>query len=80
MEPRFVTLADLTEILSISAVQARALVKSGELPAIQIGGRGQWRIEVAVLEEYIQQKYRENEERLKKPEREFDDEGDRSEN
>ena len=45
--------------------QARALVRSGELPAIQIGGRGQWRIETTVLEEYIARKYRENSERVK---------------
>lgn len=52
-------------MLSISMAQARALVRSGELPAIQIGGRGQWRIETTVLEEYIARKYRENSERVK---------------
>ncbi len=65
MTARFVDLATLCELLSISMAQARALVRSGELPAIQIGGRGQWRIETAVLEEYIQQKYLENAERVK---------------
>ena len=33
------------------------MVRSGELPAIQVGGRGQWRVEKAKLEEYIQQGY-----------------------
>lgn len=49
--------------------QARALVKTGELPAIQVGGRNQWRVERTVLEEYIAQRYRENQERLKDPDR-----------
>lgn len=49
--------------------QARALVKTGELPAIQVGGRNQWRVERTVLEEYIAQRYRENQERLKNPDR-----------
>ncbi|MDO5700718.1 MAG: helix-turn-helix domain-containing protein [Bowdeniella nasicola] len=64
MAARFLTLADLAEQLAISMAQARALVRSGELPAIQVGGRGQWRIEAAVLEDYIEQKYRENAERI----------------
>jgi hypothetical protein len=35
------------------------MVRSGELPAIKIGGRGQWRVERARLEEYIAGKYAE---------------------
>ncbi|MGF1663523.1 MAG: helix-turn-helix domain-containing protein [Kineosporiaceae bacterium] len=57
--PRFVPLADVAETLSISAAQAYALVRSGELPAIQVGGRGQWRVEVTELEAYIDRKYAE---------------------
>ena len=30
---------------------------AGDLPAIKIGGRGQWRVEVAQLEDYIQRMY-----------------------
>lgn len=45
-------------------IQARALVRSGEIPAIQVGGRNQWRIEVSVLEEYIEKKYEENARRV----------------
>lgn len=37
---RFLTLADTAEVLNISASQAYALVRSGELPAIKIGGSG----------------------------------------
>jgi hypothetical protein len=32
-------------------------VRSGDLPAIQVGGRGQWRIESTELEAYIQRLY-----------------------
>ncbi|OKL53610.1 DNA-binding protein [Bowdeniella nasicola] len=64
MAARFLTLADLAEQLAVSMVQARALVRSGEIPAIQVGGRGQWRIEASVLEDYIQRKYEENEVRV----------------
>jgi len=54
---RFLTLADVAEVLNVSASQAYALVRSGELPAIKVGGRGQWRVESAVLEEYIARMY-----------------------
>lgn len=57
--PRFLTLTDVAEELQISSSQTYALVRSGELPAIQIGGRGQWRVEQAMLEKYIQDKYAE---------------------
>ncbi|WP_415857191.1 helix-turn-helix domain-containing protein [Sinomonas sp. G460-2] len=55
--PRFLTLADVCELLQISSAQAYALVRSGELKAIQVGGRGQWRVEDVKLEEYIQASY-----------------------
>lgn len=55
--PRFLTLADVTEALNISAAQAYALVRGGDLPAIQVGGRGQWRVETTELEAYIQRMY-----------------------
>lgn len=54
---RFLTLADVAETLNISAAQAYALVRNGELPAIKVGGRGQWRIETAELESYISRMY-----------------------
>ena len=55
--PRFLTLADVAETLNISAAQTYALVRSGNLPAIKIGGRGQWRVEDSALEEFIARKY-----------------------
>ncbi len=59
MSPRFLTLADVAETLNISAAQTYALVRSGDLPAIKIGGRGQWRVESSALEEFISRKYTE---------------------
>ncbi|WP_081608493.1 helix-turn-helix domain-containing protein [Crystallibacter crystallopoietes] len=50
---RFLKLTDVAEELNISQDQAYALVRSGELPAIQIGGRGQWRVGADVFEAYI---------------------------
>ncbi|MCS6711002.1 helix-turn-helix domain-containing protein [Brachybacterium sp. EF45031] len=58
MSPRFIPLADVAESLSISAAQAYALVRSGELRAIKVGGRGQWRVELSELEAYIEREYR----------------------
>ncbi|MFT4030425.1 MAG: helix-turn-helix domain-containing protein [Protaetiibacter sp.] len=54
---RFLTIADTAEILNISAGQAYALVRSGELPAIKLGSHGQWRIEREALEGYIAARY-----------------------
>lgn len=57
--PRFLTLADVAETLNTSSAQVYALVRRGDLPAIKIGGRGQWRVEASALEDYIQQLYAE---------------------
>lgn len=43
--------------LSVSENQIRALLHSGELRGIQIGGRGLWRIGTADLEAYIEDAY-----------------------
>ena len=55
--PRFLTLDDVAEILNVSWSQAYALVRRKELIAIQIGGRGQWRVSEADLETYIAAQY-----------------------
>ncbi len=57
MSPRFLKIEDVQEILNVSSQQAYALVRSGELPAIQVGGRGIWRIEANELEAYIERQY-----------------------
>ncbi|MFV2022015.1 MULTISPECIES: helix-turn-helix domain-containing protein [unclassified Micromonospora] len=59
MEPRFLQLSDVAAELNVSDSQVYHMVRSGELPAIKVGGRGQWRVERAQLEEYIQRKYTE---------------------
>lgn len=59
MAQRFIQLSDVSEILDISSTQAYALVRSGELAAIKVGGRGQWRVEATELENYIQRMYSE---------------------
>ena len=57
---RFLTLADTADVLNVSLSQAYALVRSGELPAIKLGGNGRWRVERDVLESYIAAKYEES--------------------
>ena len=59
MEPRFLLLSDVAAELNVSDSQVYHMVRSGELPAIKIGGRGQWRVERSQLEAYIQRKYAE---------------------
>ncbi|MBU2670449.1 helix-turn-helix domain-containing protein [Actinoplanes bogorensis] len=58
-EPRFLLLTDVATELNVSESQVYHMVRSGELPAIKIGGRGQWRVERARLEQYIEDKYAE---------------------
>ncbi|HLS16044.1 MAG TPA: helix-turn-helix domain-containing protein [Beutenbergiaceae bacterium] len=64
MQQRFLSLADVTEVLQISMSQARALVRSGELKAIQIGGKGTWRVEDSELQAYIDRMYARTQERI----------------
>ena len=59
MAARFMTMQDVADELATSLSQIYHMVRSGELPATKIGGRGQWRIERARLEEYISRKYEE---------------------
>lgn len=54
---RFLTLADVADVLNISASQTYALVRNGDLKAIRVGGRNQWRVEREQLESYIAQMY-----------------------
>lgn len=54
---RFVPLEYVEEYLSISRSQAYALVRSGDLRALQVGGRNQWRVELTELDAYVQRAY-----------------------
>ena len=58
-EPRFLLLSDVAAELNVSDSQVYHMVRSGELPAIKIGGRGQWRVEASELEAYVQRAYAE---------------------
>lgn len=60
--PRFLQLSDVAEVLNISANQVYALVRRGDIPAVKIGGRGQWRVEATELEKYIERLYTETKE------------------
>ena len=62
--PRFLTLADVSEQLSITPAAARNLVRTGELPGIQVGGRKLWRVEATELENYIERQYAATRERI----------------
>lgn len=59
MAGRFLTMQEVADELATSLSQIYHMVRSGELPAIKIGGRGQWRIERVKLEDYIAEKYAE---------------------
>lgn len=61
---RFLTTEQAAEELNVSSNQIRSLLKTGELRAIQIGGRGMWRIGVNDLEDYIADAYGRTAERI----------------
>jgi excisionase family DNA binding protein len=61
-QQRFLKLDQVGEELNISTNQVYALVRRGDLRAIKIGGRGQWRVERDRLEEYIEHAYAETRE------------------
>lgn len=64
MERRFLTLADVADVLNISAAQAYALVRTGELRALKVGGRGQWRVAESDFEDYIARMYAQTQEAI----------------
>lgn len=63
--PRFLTLTDVAETLNVSLSQVKALVRSGELAGVKIGGRGVWRVEGSELEAYIQRAYAQTREAIR---------------
>lgn len=52
---RFLTLPQVADELGVSQSQVYALVRNGTLPAMKVGGRGQWRVERTRLEAWIEQ-------------------------
>lgn len=63
--PRFLTLTDVAETLNVSLSQVKALVRSGDLQGVKLGGRGVWRVETTELEAYIQRMYAQTRESLR---------------
>ncbi len=61
LEPQFFTLEDVATYLNVSIPQVYALVRSRELPAIKIGGRGVWRVGKRQLEAYVERLMKETE-------------------
>lgn len=59
---RFLTPEEVRDELAISAAQLYALIRRGDLQAVKVGGRGQWRIERDKLEDYIARLYAETRE------------------
>lgn len=47
-------LEDVAAYLSVSVPQVYAMVRSGELLAIKIGGRGVWRVDRGKLDTYLE--------------------------
>ena len=62
-QPRFLKLTDVAEVLNVTTRQVYALVRSGDLRGIQVGGRNQWRVEDVALEDYIKRQYARSNER-----------------
>ena len=54
VDPRFYTLEQTARYLNVSRPQVYSLVRSGELPAIKLGGRGVWRVDRHQLDVYIE--------------------------
>jgi len=65
MDQRFLTLAEVAEVLNISSAQTYALVRNRDLKAIKIGGRGQYRVEASELEDFIARMYTQTDEFLR---------------
>jgi len=62
VEPRFYTLEDVATFLNVSVPQVYSLVRSRELPAVKIGGRGVWRVDREQLDAYIKRLHEETHE------------------
>lgn len=56
-ESRFLTLADVAEVLNIELDDVQRLVGTNELRAIQIGEGGAWRVEQQELQRFVNDQY-----------------------
>ncbi|MBX7442915.1 MULTISPECIES: helix-turn-helix domain-containing protein [unclassified Arthrobacter] len=63
-QSRFLTLAQVADELNVKQSLVQGLIRTGELRALQVGGRGLWRIGRQDVEDYIEQAYRRTAERI----------------
>ncbi len=63
-QPRFLTLAQVADELNVKQSLVQGLIRTGELRAFQVGGRGMWRIGRQDVEDYIAQAYQRTAERI----------------
>ena len=78
-QPRFLTLAQVAEELNVKQSLVQGLIRTGELRAFQVGGRGMWRIGHQDVEDYIEHAYQRTAERIAAGELTDDAEADTSE-
>ncbi|WP_083266733.1 helix-turn-helix domain-containing protein [Arthrobacter sp. U41] len=62
--PRMLTLEQVQEVLNVKSALVYSLVRSGELPAGQFGGRGVWRVRESDLAAYIEAAFAKTAERI----------------
>jgi excisionase family DNA binding protein len=62
--PRMLTLEQVQEVLNVKGSLVYSLVRSGELPAGQFGGRGVWRVRESDLMAYIEATFAKTAERI----------------
>lgn len=61
---RFLTIEQVAQELNVGEPLVRALLRSGELRGIQVGGRGVWRIGAGDVDAYIEAAYRKTAEKV----------------
>jgi excisionase family DNA binding protein len=61
---RFLPLEQAAAELNVKQSLIRALISAGDLRALQVGGRGVWRIGRQDIEDYIAEAYRRTAERI----------------
>ncbi|CAB4569652.1 unannotated protein [freshwater metagenome] len=76
---RFLSVADVAEILGVSVPNVRSLIESGELASIRVGDAGPIRIDIAELDAFIAHRYEAEQRVLRLRQAEFSNVADFSE-
>ncbi|MFF1252727.1 helix-turn-helix domain-containing protein [Pseudarthrobacter sp. NPDC058329] len=61
---RMLSLTEVKDVLNVGMPTVYALLRSGELRGVQIGGRGIWRVSEDDLGAYLDRAYQETQERI----------------